>query len=180
MKTIAIALLVSSTVLMSACSSVKVVTDYDPQATFSDYKTFAFYKPGIDKAELSDLDKKRILRAIEAEMLLKGFAKSEEPDVLISIFTKERERTQVWNNNPWNPWWGMGNNVSTRVEGVLYIDILDARKNNELVWQGKGTGPLIEDLDEKQERINKIVKQILEAYPPDPNRPKREASEREY
>ena len=80
------------TVLLSSCSSIRVVSDYDKDATFSDYKTFAFYKPGIDKAEINDIDKKRILRAIEKTMLTKGFKKSESPDLLISIFTKSREK----------------------------------------------------------------------------------------
>ncbi|MDB4402921.1 DUF4136 domain-containing protein, partial [Algibacter sp.] len=53
-------------ILLSSCSSVKVAADYDKEAKFNDYKTFAFFKTGIDKAEISDLDKRRILRAIEA------------------------------------------------------------------------------------------------------------------
>ena len=74
--------------VITSCSSVRVAADYDRQVDFNQYKTFAFFKSGIDKAEISDLDKKRILRAIEAELLAKGYTKSENPDVLISIFTK--------------------------------------------------------------------------------------------
>ena len=77
--------------LITSCSSVKVAADYDTKADFSNYQTFAFYKPGIDKAPISDLDKKRIMRAIEAELIAKGMEKSSTPDVLVSIFTKSRE-----------------------------------------------------------------------------------------
>ena len=73
--------------LMTSCTSVRVASDYDRNANFNTYKTFAFFKNGIDKAEISDLDKRRILRAIEAELLAKGFTKSEDPDLLVSIFT---------------------------------------------------------------------------------------------
>lgn len=69
----------------SSCNSVKVVTDYDTKVDFNKYKTFAFYKTGIDKAAISDLDKKRILNAIESELLLLGFTKSTNPDMLVSI-----------------------------------------------------------------------------------------------
>ena len=72
----------------TSCSSVRVASDYDKNANFSQFKTFAFYKTGIDKAEISDLDKRRILRAIESELLAKGYTKSENPDMLVSIFTK--------------------------------------------------------------------------------------------
>ena len=50
--------------LFTSCSSVRVSTDYDTKADFAKYKTFAFYKTGIDKAPINDLDKKRILRAV--------------------------------------------------------------------------------------------------------------------
>ncbi|MFN2261304.1 MAG: DUF4136 domain-containing protein, partial [Psychroflexus sp.] len=48
---------------------------------------------------------------------------------------------------------------------TLYIDLIDAEQN-ELVWQGLGTGVLSLDMDKKQEKINEIVLKILEKYPP--------------
>ncbi|MGS2739922.1 DUF4136 domain-containing protein [Sinomicrobium sp. M5D2P17] len=158
-------------VVTGACSSVRVAADYDKHVNFNSYKTFAFFKPGIDKAEISDLDKKRILRAIETQLTTKGMIKSENPDMLISIFTTEKERVDVYNNYGWgwgwNPyWWGMSYpNVSTSTEGSLFIDFIDAGKN-ELVWQGKGTGYLTDRMDKKEERINEFVQSILEKYPP--------------
>lgn len=161
--------------LLGSCTSVRVVTDYDREANFGNYNKFAFFKPGIDKAEISDLDKKRILRAIDNELSSKGFNKSEEPDILVSIFTKERERVDVYNNNfgfgwGWNPWWygGFGGNtVSRSTEGSLYIDLIDA-KTNELVWQGVGSARLITSgsIEKKEERIREIVYEILLRYPP--------------
>jgi hypothetical protein len=161
--------------VFTSCTSVRVVSDYDREANFSEYKTFAFYKPGIDKAEISDLDKKRILRAINTELAAKGMAKGEPADLLVSIFTKERERVDVYNNNfgwgwGWNPWWyggGWGNTVSRSTEGSLYIDLIDAKKN-ELIWQGIGTARLITsgNIDKKEERIREIVSEIMKTYPP--------------
>ena len=62
-------LLLTLVILFSSCSAVKVAVDYDSKVDFKKYKTFAFYKTGIDKAKISDLDKKRILRAIESELV---------------------------------------------------------------------------------------------------------------
>jgi len=161
-------------VFVTSCDTVRVATDYDQQVNFNKYKTFAFFKPGIDKAEISDLDKKRILRAIETEMTAKGFTKSEDPDLLVSIFTKTKENINIYQDNMygyygwgWNPWyWGAGSNtVNTTSEGTLYIDFIDAEKK-ELVWQGMGTAALAREVNRKQERINEIVKKILEKYPP--------------
>jgi len=44
--------------LVASCSSIRVNSDYDKKVDFSQYKTYAFYKTGIDKVEISDLDKK--------------------------------------------------------------------------------------------------------------------------
>lgn len=170
MKSVKVLLMLLIIAIATSCGTVRVSTDYDQQVNFNQYKSFAFFKPGIDKAEISDLDKRRILRAIEAELLAKGFVKSENPDLLISIFTKEHERVDVYNNYGWgwgwNPYWGMGyNNISTRTEGSLYIDLIDASKK-ELVWQGKGTGYLTHNIEKKQERINEFVKEILSKFPP--------------
>ena len=155
-----------------SCSSVRVNADYDKKANFENYKSYAYLKSGVDKAEISDLDKKRILYAIDEVMATKGFTKSENPDVLVSIFTKERERLDVYNNVGfgwgwgWNPWWGMGySNVSTSPEGILFIDIIDAN-TKELVWQGEGSGYLTKNTEKKEERIKEFVSKILEQYPP--------------
>jgi len=161
-------------VTITSCVSVKVASDYDKEANFSEYKTFAFYKTGIDKAEISDLDKRRILRAIETEMLNKGFTKSETPDLLVSIFTKSREKVNVNNSGyypygygwGWSPYyWGSYNTVTTSTEGVLYIDLIDANKK-ELVWQGVGTGYISQNTNKKEERIKEFVTLIMEKYPP--------------
>ena len=167
-------------VTLSSCSTIQVATDYDSQVKFDQYKTFAFYKPGIDQAEISDLDKRRILRAIEAELTAKGFTKSPEPDMLISIFTKARQRVDVYNNSGWGwggwygpgwgwgPGWGAGwgaSSVSTSTEGMLFIDLIDYDKK-ELIWQGSGKGDLPQNKDKKEEKIKLFVNKVMMDFPP--------------
>ena len=162
--------------VFTACSSVRVYSDYDNNVDFSQFKTYAFHKKGIDKVEISELDKKRILNAIDLELSRKGMTKSENPDLLINILTKERERIDVNQFNAgwgygwgwgWNPFMWGGNNtfVSSSTEGTLFIDLIDAKKK-ELVWQGEGVGYLTENRSEKEKRINEFVAKILEQFPP--------------
>ena len=160
--------------VFASCSTVRVATDYDREVNFNQYKSFAFYKPGIDKSKISDLDKRRILRAIESELSLKGLSKAESPDLLVSIFTKEQERVNVYNNNfgygwGWNPYWYggyYGRSDSRTTEGTLYIDLIDAKTNN-LVWQGIGTSSLVtNNVEKKEARIREIVREIMVKYPP--------------
>ena len=105
MKKTTVFILLIMAVVLSSCASVYVATDYDQQADFSAYKSFAFFKEGIDKVPISDLDKKRILRAIERNLISKGITLSEKPDVLVNIFTREQENVDVYNNSPY--YWGL-------------------------------------------------------------------------
>ena len=157
--------------ILASCSSVRVNADYDKKVNFDQYKTYAYIKASIDKVEISDLDKKRILRSIDEAMSAKGFSKSDNPDMLISIFTKESERVDVYNNNMWGfgwGWnnWGMGmNSVYTTPEGTLFIDFFDT-KSKDMIWQGEGSGYLTKKTDKKDARIKEFVDKILEQYPP--------------
>ncbi len=164
--------------LVASCRTVKVSADYDSKTDFSKYKTFAFYKKGIDKVQISDLDKRRILKALEVEMLAKGFTKSDNPDVLVNIFTKSRTKVDIYNNGlygnhmyyGWHPWYygpNYGMRISKYTEGTLFVDLIDAKKK-ELAWQGIGSGALTTsgNIAKKEERIKHFVAEIMTNYPP--------------
>lgn len=160
-------------ILIVGCSSISVFTDHDSGVDFTKYKSFAFFKPGIDKVEISDLDKRRILKAIDIQLAKKSMLKSDIPDLLVSINTIAKEKVYVNNNLGtwgwgWNPWmWGPNQNtISNRTEGILYIDLIDA-KTKQLVWQGKGKGGISEYSKNRDERIGIFVAEILKNYPPD-------------
>jgi hypothetical protein len=165
-------------ITLSSCSSVRVNADYDKKVSFTNYKSYAYLKSGIDKAEISDLDKKRILRAIDTTLQAKGFSKSENPDFLVNISTKVEKNVNVnqfnagygygWGRG-WNPYFGMNNaTVTTTTEGVLTIDFIDAKKK-ELFWQGNGTGYLTSKQDKKDKVAAEFVSEILAKYPPEKN-----------
>ncbi|WP_310380118.1 DUF4136 domain-containing protein [Flavobacterium sp.] len=177
MKTIKLLPLLLFFVIVS-CSTVNVNADYDKNVDFAPYKTYAFYKTGIDKVEISDLDKRRILHAIEEQMTAKGFTKSETPDLLININAKAERNINVNQfQNGWgygwgmgwgfgfNPYFGMNHSISTTTDGILTIDLIDAKKK-ELIWQGEGTGYLTKNTAKKDERITEFVTKIMMQYPP--------------
>ncbi|MDV6168812.1 DUF4136 domain-containing protein [Flavobacterium sp. DG1-102-2] len=181
MKTVKLLSLLFITAIAASCSSVRVNSDYDDNADFSQYKTYGFLDKAIEKAEISDLDKKRILNAIDAEFQKKGFTKSENPSLLVNIFTKANKEVNVnqWGYGGGWGWgggygWGWGGpgfwggnytSVNTSTEGTLFIDLIDSNKK-ELVWQGVGSGVLTLDRDKKQQRINEFVSEIMKQFPP--------------
>jgi hypothetical protein len=119
------------------------------------------------------------MRAIENELIKKGFTKSENPNLLVSIFTKSREQVNVTDNNfgfgfgwGYNPWFfGSSNvNINQYTEGTLFIDFIDKNKN-ELIWQGIGSGAMkMSTIDKKEERIKEFVAKIISTYPPGLNK----------
>ena len=170
-------ILLSFCLIFTSCCSVRVFSDYDTAIDFKDYTTYAFFKPGIDEVEISDLDKKRILKAIEVELDEKQLTKSETPDLLINLAVKSSNDVYINQNNGfgygygfgfWNGW-GLPNNniatVSSQTNGMLFIDLIDT-KTKQLVWQGKGKGYISEYSKKRDERIQYFVTEILKNYPP--------------
>ena len=173
-------LYIAAAILLTSCASIRVSTDYDTGVDFSAYNAFTFFKPGIDDAKVSDLDKRRILKALENTLAEKGFVASETPNVLVSFHTKAEKNVQVsesflgWGGPFYGPYGGMGwgwgfnrpYNVNTTTSGVLYIDLIDAT-SKKLIWQGKGVGRLSGGTPQEREaKINAFVTDILAAYPP--------------
>lgn len=154
--------------ITSSCASVSVKTDYDTHTDFTKFKTFAFYKKGIDKAKISDIDKRRILRAIETELKATGMTVSKNPDMLVSIFAKSKKQMDIYQSYPGYYYGGHWNsNTSNYTEGTLMIDFIQA-KDKKLLWQAIGKGALNTsgNVEKKEARINEFVAEVLKQYPP--------------
>ena len=167
-------------IVAASCSSVKVSSDYDKSAGFSSYKTYAFTEEAMS-LPVDDLNKNRILNAVSNELAAKGFTKSDNPDVLISINikTKTQQTATATNTGGYRGYgygyrygWGGGFstttiNYDTYTDGTLFIDMIDAAKK-QLVWQGRGTKTIDENANAKkrEENLNYAVKLIMATYPP--------------
>ena len=80
--------LFATLLLLSSCSSVKVVSDMDKTADFTKYKTFEFlgWQDDSDKT-MSDLDKNRMRDAFKNEFDSRELTYVEEGgDMAISLF----------------------------------------------------------------------------------------------
>ncbi len=165
-------------VALSACSSLRTASDYDKKANFNQYKTYNFYDKGIARVKLNDLDKRRLLGAIDTEMAAKGFTKSDQPDLLVNLVVVARERIDAygpafyggwgwgWGWGWRSPFWGGGvSYVDQYAEGTIIIDLLDP-KTKTLVWHGRGSGFNLDNFRKREERMQVGVKEILGQYPP--------------
>jgi hypothetical protein len=164
-------------VLATSCATIKVSSDFDKTAPFAGYKTYAF-TPEALALPVDNLNQTRFVTAVENELSLKGFTKSDKPDVLIDMkLVSETKQTATANTSGgygygYRYGWGGGFSTTTinydsYKEGTLFVDMIDAKKL-QLVWQGRGVGTLNPDASaEKREyNIKNAVKMIFEKYPP--------------
>lgn len=162
-------LLLIAAFVFTSCNTVRVTYDFDRSTDFNTYKTYNFHQNGIDKLELNDLDKRRILNAIDAQMAVKGFTKSEtSPELFINVLASSKEKINIDNGyygGYWGPYYGGSSRVYQYTSGTIIIDIIDNARNI-LIWQGAGSGLNVSDLDNKAEEIPQAVSEILAKFPP--------------
>jgi len=157
----------------------KTTYDFDKDAKFDTYKTYAL-KAGTPVGQ--QLIDDRIVSAIDAAMTSKGFTKSENPDVYVIYhvaFDKQKDISTYSSGygggyGPYGYGWGGGwggGTTSTQVRdilvGTLVIDMADA-KTKQMAWRGMG----VKEVDttakpEKRDKsINNAVTKIFKNYPP--------------
>src|SRR5690606_1187448 len=156
MKIYAVFLTLMIAFIVTSCSTVRVTYDFDRATDFNVYKTYNFHQKGIDKLEVNDLDKRRIISAIEAQMAAKGFTKSSNPDLYINVLASSKEKVNIDNGyygGYWGPYYGPSR-VYQYTSGTIIIDIVDD-KRNILIWQGAGSGLDVSNLESKADQIPK-------------------------
>ncbi|MDQ6470116.1 DUF4136 domain-containing protein [Flavobacterium sp. LHD-80] len=171
--------------LFYSCSpTVKVTTDYDHSANFSQYKTFTVYDLKAQEGQVNQLNADRVAKAIRAEMTAKGFVEStDNPDLKVNAVSILKNKTQVTADTnfygyggmyrPYGYWGGgamMGGGTTTfnsydYVDGSLVIDIVSS-KTQKLLWQGIGNAQIDSKPDNPEEFIAGAIKKILEGFPP--------------
>jgi hypothetical protein len=170
-------------VLMASCSpSMKVHSDYDKTANFTQYKTFSMYKTESMTDAISQLNAQRINDAIRAEMIKKGFQETDaNPDLFVNAVAILKDRTSVTASTDfygyggaYRPYyWGAGSgyssttnyNVDHYKDGSLIIDIVEA-SSKKLLWQGIGNREIDGPVKDADKRIPKGVNTIMATFPP--------------
>lgn len=178
--------------MLGACATgFKATHDHDSSHDFSVYQTFAWIsenpmKVGQTVQSPNPLLQPRIMNAVEAALVAKGYRQVEEPknaDFVLSFTVGSREKISV-NSYPsmsmgystgYPGHWGWGaayhccasdTQVRQYTTGILAIDVFDVKERRP-VWHGAAS----KTIDEKdRENIEKTVKAavdvILGGFPP--------------
>jgi len=182
-RTSLIAVGIATVFSVVGCSS-SIQSDFDHQADFTKYSTFAWYvkpekgKPSTEGA--NQIVDGRIRRAIADDLIGKGFSQTspEKADVFITYYTSLSSQLRMystgwgygWGHGPYRrygygywPGWGYGG-AYTYYEGTIIIDIIDGGKR-QLVWRGVVTKALNKK-SSSEEKINKSINRVMLDFPP--------------
>lgn len=184
MKKIIISFIVG--ILISSCSSIKVVSDYDKTVDFSKQKTLEYFGwEDNSDAILNRFDKERIEKAFGEEFRKRGIEVVEEnADIIVSLYIVTEKKTQTTANTThmggyggyygYGPGYGWGTGHSTTTyneydytEGTLIVSVYDA-KEKLLIWEGIGKGTIDENPKNADEKTKKAVTAIMQQYPKPP------------
>lgn len=160
--------------LVSSCASIRVNYDYDKQTNFNIYKTYNYYSDL--ETGLSELDTKRLLDVMDANMKAKGLSLSATPDFFINIQSSEYQNNQ--RNNVGVGVGGGGHNVGgglsiglpigqPKINRQITIDFID-ENGKGLFWKAvseSGFNPKASP-EKREEKLKAIVYKILSQYPP--------------
>lgn len=159
-----------------SCATMKISSDYDRQADFAKFKTYQL-SYGTQNLQIQQLNRDRIIAAVEKELAAKGFTKSDNADLIVDVNIAGKEvqtATATTNGGYGYRGWRYGGGYTTtqinydqHIEGSMVITLVDSSTKN-IVWQGTGTKTLLENVsaEKREKNINYAVQQILKNYPP--------------
>ncbi len=161
--------------LIFSCVPVRVDYDYESGTDFSTYKTYNYY--GELQTGMNELDNKRLMNALNANLQSKGLTISETPDFYIDI--KSESYQDVNNGN--NVGVGVGGSGRSVGGGVsvgiplggsklnrrLIIDFRD-EKGKGLFWQAISESSYSQNAspEEREQDFKEIADKVLSEYPP--------------
>jgi len=159
----------------------QVSSDKDPNADFSQFKTFGF-KPGTvinqGKTETNNtIMDSRVDNAVTSELTAKGLRRDDNnPDLVISYTAGAQKKTELEDAGPGfagpgiyvaDGWWADSYNdfwENTYNEGTLMIDVKDAQ-TDDLVYRVYGAGEVKNKSKKQDKEVNKVVQKGFKDFP---------------
>lgn len=164
--------------LAVGCTSPKVGYDYDRNTNFSRYHTYAWISGAQEVTGDRRLDNSlvdaRIRTAIDRQLRAKGYLPSTKtgPEFLViyQVGMKDMMKgasTQNYIGDRAHGTFTTISDIQPYHEGTLTIDIVDA-ESRQLIWQASAKADMNQSLgpEERDARVNNIVREMLSHFPP--------------
>ena len=178
--------------VITACSTFSVDSDYTPETDVDAFKTYSWYSAKLRDPESldflgGDIFDKRVRYNIDQQLQAKGFVLKTEGDVDFKVnydvLTEDRQDIRTYNTYggmaPGFGYYGaygyggmgMGTTQTQVVnykQGQLIIDIILPR-DDVLVWRGTAEGriPKNKKPEKREKGTQQLIALILSNFPPD-------------
>jgi hypothetical protein len=175
-------IIIAVTLLVTSCSSaLKVYSEYDKKADFSQYKTFNFYEIKEEHLKMKEVNRRRLAMAIELELGRKGIKRStDNPDLLVNLYSFINRKENITTNSNQNAvgYYGAASPYGTAIgisvsnprsyssyytKGTVTFHLVD-RKQNKLILEGLAKVDASES-DDADRIINYAVKKVFKPIP---------------
>lgn len=164
---------------LSSCSpNVTVQSDYARGVNFRQFNSFAVEAEpnrNTDPVMGGDLNQRRIIKALEGEMVARGLGRATEKqaELVVRFGTDSRDRQMTQSNNNFSPWmWRYGGNSNTYTrnyeENRIVVNVYDARTNQQ-IWQGWASGQFYDRKKDVEAAIFQSVNKIMARFPVQPS-----------
>jgi hypothetical protein len=160
--------------LSGGCARVQFGAEFDQQADFSGYQSYAWVTDelvligsGMGDPRIRNEDNERRIRAeVDAALAAKGLAKvdRDDADLIVAFVVGTREQLRLEGGGSTYSLLTSKDAASTYYQGSLSIDLFDAASRQQ-VWHGWVSKPLEADTD-PDEIIKRAVARILAQFPP--------------
>jgi hypothetical protein len=172
----------AAAVVLAACSTVTVTTDYDRSASFAKYKTYSL-APASQGQTLSPTGEAALRDSLRTELGTRGIspAGSGRADLAVvrHVFTQEKVSVHQytdWGYGYHGGWpYGYGHygmwagaprtyvDVNNYTEGTMILDFVDTR-TGKLVFRGTGKA-VVGGVESNAEKIREAVRKIVADFP---------------
>jgi len=159
--------------VLTSCGTI-VSYDYEKSTDFTEYKSYNYFDDM--KTGLSELDNKRLIRAIDTKLETKGLTRSDNADFYIDIQSQD-----IQNRNNSNVGVGVGGTGGNVGGGIsvgfplnqnqntreLLIEFVDDTKGG-MFWQAISESAYKPDAspEKREEKFKALVEKIFIKYPP--------------
>ncbi len=168
---------------LAGCATGPTIrTDFDPEANFGNYQSWAFYQPiAMEESGYSTFLTDRIKTDVRREMQARGYAYDEaSPDLRVNFQGIVQQKTNVYSVPQTDyqyfysyrsrryfavPVWYDQTIVNQYREGTLTVDLVDAARNR-LVWTGAAIGRVTRKSPQEQAQdTDRAIAEIFLRYP---------------
>jgi len=178
-------LIISAIALTSCASGLKVRSDIDPTANFSQYTTYNFFEPmGIEGGYNSPIFGEHFRSALGNELARTRYQTADRPDLLINVTIRADDKVKMksytspymtggYYGRPGGAYAGsavgvgvsVGSRASQVSEASVFVDFVDFEQRR-VVWQGVAVIDVNDKVAQQlRDAIYTAVNKIMEQYP---------------